>query len=66
MTSYVDGGMHPSFRELLKKDGPEKLAARISSIKYPVSRPDAALADPFKEIRKRSGAGTVSDSFRGD
>ncbi|WP_046801824.1 murein L,D-transpeptidase family protein [Agrobacterium sp. LC34] len=66
MTSYVDGGMHPSFRELLKKDGPEKLAARISNIKYPVSRPDAALADPFKEIRKRSGPGTVSDSARGD
>lgn len=66
VTAYVDGGMHPSFRELLKKDGPEKLAARISNIKYPVSRPDAALADPFKEIRKRSGAATVSDSARGD
>lgn len=64
--SYVDGGMHPSFRQLLKKEGPEKLAARISSIKYPVSRPDAALADPFNEIRKRSGAGTSADSSDGD
>jgi murein L,D-transpeptidase YafK len=64
--SYVDGGMHPSFRQLLKKDGPEKLAARISSIKYPVSRPDAALADPFKGMTKRTGAGQVADAPRGD
>jgi murein L,D-transpeptidase YafK len=53
LTSYVDGGMHPSFRSLLKKDGPEKLAARVSIIKYPVSRPEAALADPFIGPPKR-------------
>ncbi|MGE7368370.1 hypothetical protein ACQKKX_04775 [Neorhizobium sp. NPDC001467] len=58
--SYVDGGMHPSFRQLLKKDGPEKLASRISNIKYPVSRPDAALADPFEGM-KRTGVGKVAD-----
>lgn len=46
--SYVDGGMHPSFREMLKRYGPDKMAKRVSNIKYPISRPDAALADPFK------------------
>ncbi|MDX3929684.1 MAG: murein L,D-transpeptidase family protein [Shinella sp.] len=47
-TAYVDGGMHPSFRALLERSGPEKLAAKISRTKYPISRPDAALADPYK------------------
>lgn len=47
VTAYADGGMHPSFRELMKTNGPEKLAAKISVIKYPISRPQAALADPF-------------------
>lgn len=47
VTAYLDGGMHPSFRELLKKEGADKLAAKISTIKYPISRPDAALADPY-------------------
>nr|WP_046637001.1 murein L,D-transpeptidase family protein [Neorhizobium galegae] len=65
MTAYVDGGMHPSFRALLEKDGADKLAARISGTKYPVSRPDAALADPFKGISKPSGVGTVSDAPAG-
>lgn len=47
VSAYVDGGMHPSFRELLKRDGAKKLAASISGTKYPISRPEAALADPF-------------------
>ncbi len=47
MNAYSDGGMHPSFRELLKAKGPQKLAASISATKYPISRPEAALADPF-------------------
>lgn len=47
MSAYVDGGMHPRFRALLKSEGPQKLAASISGIKYPISRPEAALADPF-------------------
>lgn len=66
MSAYVDGGMHPSFRSLLKKDGADKLAARISNTKYPVSRPDAALADPFKEMKKRSGTGSLADAPAGD
>ncbi|TDW33562.1 hypothetical protein EV128_105296 [Rhizobium azibense] len=48
LTAYVDGGMHPSFRALLKQSGPKKLAEKISNIDYPVSRPDAALADLTK------------------
>jgi murein L,D-transpeptidase YafK len=46
--TYVDGGMHPSFREMLKRYGPKQMAKRVSNIKYPISRPDAALADPFE------------------
>ena len=45
--AYVDGGMHPSFRALLSKKGPDRMAAIVSTTKYPISRPDAALADPF-------------------
>lgn len=44
--SYVDGGMHRSFRDILRSSGPEKLAA-FTSRKIPVSQPDAALADPY-------------------
>ncbi|WP_425483470.1 L,D-transpeptidase family protein [Ancylobacter pratisalsi] len=43
---YVDGGMHPTFREVLRRSGPEKLAA-LTSGKIPVSQPTAALADPY-------------------
>lgn len=43
---YVDGGMHPSFRAILRKSGPVKLAA-LTSGSIEVSRPDAALADPY-------------------
>jgi murein L,D-transpeptidase YafK len=44
--SYMDGGMHESFRAVLARSGPERLA-RMTSEKAPVSRPEAALADPF-------------------
>lgn len=47
--AYMDGGMHPSFRTLLKQQGAKGLAARISRTKYPVSRPEAALADPYDD-----------------
>ncbi|APG94081.1 exported protein (plasmid) [Sinorhizobium americanum] len=47
VNGYVDGGMHPTFRALLKENGAAKLAAKISTTKYPISRPDAALADPY-------------------
>ncbi|KQU75728.1 hypothetical protein ASC75_16975 [Aminobacter sp. DSM 101952] len=44
--AYADGGMHPSFRKLLKRDGQADLAKRTSMTSVPISRPDAALADP--------------------
>lgn len=66
ISAYVDGGMHPSFRILLNKDGAEKLAERVSKTKYPVSRPDAALADPFLQIPKRSAVETNADNSSGD
>ncbi len=51
LNAYVDGGMHPSFRALLKSSGPKDMAGRVSGTKYPISRPDAALADPFSGTR---------------
>lgn len=45
--AYQDGGMHPSFRALLASNGDLKLAQKVSNINYPISRPGAALADPF-------------------
>jgi murein L,D-transpeptidase YafK len=59
VSAYVDGGMHPSFRELLKKNGPEKMAATVSQTKYPVSRPDAALADPFSGSAKWNARASI-------
>ncbi|KQR68710.1 hypothetical protein ASG25_11110 [Rhizobium sp. Leaf384] len=47
MSAYVDGGMHPVFRTLLKQAGAKGMAAKVSGTKYPISRPEAALADPF-------------------
>jgi murein L,D-transpeptidase YafK len=52
--SYVDGGMHPSFRTLLQQGGAKMLAAKVSKTKYPISRPDAALADPFSSVRSEA------------
>jgi murein L,D-transpeptidase YafK len=45
--AYVDGGMHPSFRSILERSGPERLA-KLTSERAPVSRPEAALADPYR------------------
>lgn len=44
--AYRDGGMHPSFRAILQRSGPERLA-KLTSEKAPISRPEAALADPY-------------------
>ncbi|WP_312804625.1 murein L,D-transpeptidase family protein [Agrobacterium cavarae] len=51
MNAYVDGGMHPSFRAILKNSGAKDMAGRVSGTKYPISRPEAALADPFSGAR---------------
>ncbi len=45
---YMDGGMHKSFRSLLKREGPVKMAKLVSLSAEPVSRPKAALADPYQ------------------
>ncbi|MCZ8350318.1 MAG: murein L,D-transpeptidase [Rhizobium sp.] len=47
--AHVDGGMHPSFRSLLKSLGPERLQAMTSG-RVEISRPDAALLDPFTAL----------------
>ena len=46
--AYSDGGMHPSFRKLLARHGPERLSRLTSRNGTPVSRPNAALADPHR------------------
>ncbi|MER2537055.1 MAG: murein L,D-transpeptidase family protein [Rhizobiaceae bacterium] len=46
--AYTDGGMHPVFRSLLQRDGAKSLAKKTSRTAVPVSRPDAALADPHQ------------------
>lgn len=45
--SYADGGMHPAFRKILARKGPEFLSRKTSSTSVPISRPQAALADPY-------------------
>jgi murein L,D-transpeptidase YafK len=44
--AYSDGGMHPSFRAILQRNGAKELAKKTSRTLVPISRPDAALADP--------------------
>ena len=50
VSAYTDGGMHPSFRNILKRQGADRMAAQISGTKYPISRPEAALADPYEKF----------------
>lgn len=45
--TYSDGGMNTRFREMLMRLGPEALARLTSKTSVPVSRPEAALADPY-------------------
>jgi len=46
--SYVDGGMHPSYRNILKRaNGAKLLAKKTSKTLVPISQPKAALADPY-------------------
>ncbi len=42
---YLDGSMHPSFRDVLRRSGPSRLQ-ELTSRGVPVSRPEAALAEP--------------------
>jgi murein L,D-transpeptidase YafK len=45
-SAYADGGMHPTFRRVLATRGPEYLG-RLTAGGVKVSRPEAALVDPF-------------------
>jgi len=45
--AYVDGGMHSSFRKVLANAGASALAKRTSTGSVPVSKPRAALQDPY-------------------
>lgn len=47
--AYTDGGMHPSFRKLLERNGDKALSKRTSRTLVPISRPEAALADPHEQ-----------------
>lgn len=49
MSAYSDGGMHPSFRKLLKRKGLKEMAKATSLTSVPISKPDAALADPYQD-----------------
>jgi hypothetical protein len=44
--------MHETFRSLLEKRGVDRLSKLSSRTEVPVSRPEAALADPHS-IRER-------------
>jgi murein L,D-transpeptidase YafK len=44
--TYRDGGMHESFRRLLRQVGPERMQQLVSA-KVAISNPEAALADPY-------------------
>lgn len=46
--AYADGGMHRSFRRVLQNAGASTLAKRTSTTLVPISRPKAAIADPYK------------------
>jgi len=41
--AYADGGMHPSFRAMLQKNGAKDLSKMTSRTGVPISRPDAVL-----------------------
>ena len=49
--AYVDGGMHPAFRNVLTTMGEARLAKQTSLDRVPISRPKAALADPYRPVR---------------
>lgn len=44
--AYEDGGMNAAFRRILKNRGAKELSKMTSLTAVPVSRPEAALADP--------------------
>jgi len=61
--AYVDGGMHQSFRKMLKDVGPERMQAMVSG-RVEISQPEAALMDPFNAEIEAEPATTGSLSVR--
>lgn len=59
--AYSDGGMNPVFRKILAKKGPQYLSEITSSTSVPVSRPQAALADPFVDGRQPFKTGVTRE-----
>ncbi|WP_369413070.1 hypothetical protein [Antarcticirhabdus aurantiaca] len=49
--AYVDGGMHPSYLQTLRKLGPEGLARASSMKRVPISRPDVLLGAASSDAR---------------
>ena len=59
--AYLDGGMNSVFRKLLARKGPQYLSEITSSTSVPVSRPKAALADPFLAGRGPVKTGVIRE-----
>lgn len=59
--SLQDGGMHPSFRRMLRSVGPMQLQAMTSG-DVEISRPDAALADLYSPEPAASGSSEFGSS----
>ncbi len=52
---FTDGGMHGSFRDILQRDGVERLRA-MTSARVEVSRPQAVMAPPREVILEQAAA----------
>ena len=61
--ALMDGGMHQSFRKLLRNIGPERMQSMVAG-KVEISQPQAALADPYgaggdDEPQQASATGSI-------
>jgi murein L,D-transpeptidase YafK len=52
---FTDGGMHGSFRDILQRDGVERLRA-MTSARVEVSRPQAVMAPPREVVLEQAAA----------
>lgn len=57
--ALADGGMHKSFRAMLKDLGPERMQPAVAG-RVEISRPEAALADPFGRDDVQGSADTTA------
>ncbi|WP_173043000.1 murein L,D-transpeptidase family protein [Bosea sp. ANAM02] len=58
--AYLDGGMHSSFRKMLKDMGPERMQPLVAG-RVEISQPEAALRDPFNggSLSEPSATGSI-------